>query len=229
MGTCTSCLGLREKLVDTNDPSERVEFLPQSQESKPRSGSEKLQGENEEEEEFKLITFNTTLEFRRVRSNSKRRCNSAPAKLLEHEHVLTQEEIGPEEKPPETLTKQGLKVERGEEDQRVVPRELDGEEEGHIVHILNHPSDDAFEPQPFTFEMVAGMTAARRLRIWQTVPDRPHACGNTCTACCSLFNAAWRLATMHPFPVGRQPGHPSAGKDLEVPDDLPEHSIYIKE
>ena len=49
MGTCTSCLGLREKLVDGPDRAERVEFPPQGEQIKLRSCSEKLQGEDEEE------------------------------------------------------------------------------------------------------------------------------------------------------------------------------------
>ncbi|CAE7363623.1 unnamed protein product [Symbiodinium pilosum] len=217
MGLCTSCLGRRERQDDSSswDQVDLPQILPTVEDTKLTitTGRGTLRGEDEEEEEFELVTFKTMLEFRTRYSRNKQRSRSAPPKLLGHQQIS-----------PEKM--RGLEMVRSAEQRVIEPEHRQEDVEAKAVHLLSHPSDDQFEPPPLTFELFAGITAARRLRIWRTLPERPHACGNTCAACCSLYNTEWRLASMCHIPVGRQPGDPPLCKDLEVFDDVPEHDVY---
>ena len=165
--------------------------------------------EEEVEEQFDLHTSRTFVEFRVRPRSSCTRSKSAPARLTSLEplaaDLAAESEAGDQEE---------------EEDQEEVGQ-------CQIVQYPDHSHDSPYEPPPFSFDLVRGMTRARRLRVWRAVPTRPHACGNRCSTCCSLDNTARRLASMQHEPAERLPGRSRTSKTLEVPHKIPERILYL--
>ncbi|CAE7717447.1 SKI2, partial [Symbiodinium necroappetens] len=86
------------------------------------------------------------------------------------------------------------------------------------LHLLDHP----FEPF-LTYEMVSAdrqwMRAVVGLMRWRDVPARPHACAKTCTECCQLHNASWRVAACD---AQRVPGQLCPCRNPDILPPLPE-------
>ena len=187
-------------------------------------------GENEEEAYFHLHTSITFLQYRRACMNNRRRAKST------HPPELPDMELDPEDddkdhgrkghhSPEECLAGRGFRA-AGEEDEDEEEGEEE-EEERHEAEALFHSHDHPFEPPPLTFDMVQGMTRARRLRIWRAVLPRPHNCRNTCKSCCSLFNEHWRLSSIQHLPPSSESLPGRTCRDLDVLDKIPERRLYV--
>ena len=191
--TTLCCCWERQKLP-ANFPPEVHQAPQQSPHANEPSDRRGQAEEDDKEVEFTCKTF---LELRKPTPLTKRsRSRSVPRSL----------ELCREQAPLVALA--GNMEENAAEQPNQVP----------ALHLLDHP----FEPF-LTYEMVSAdrqwMRAVVGLMRRRDVPARPHACANTCTECCQLHNASWRVAACD---AQRVPGQLCPCRDLDILPPLPE-------